>query len=906
MQPEDYFYFFKSEFVRDEFDSHCQIIFNYLELNPLGIKINDIKMLNTSISFLVENMEDIFIEAFIPIVNFFDVASKGFLKEKNFDDKINNDGMIELLNTIARIIDKTNIIFDLEELEVYIERVRVVLLLAFKATAFVFDYLDGKITFHNSSQTQQELKKLSKVEYFTIKRSKNLRECEKGISDFKNCTESSMTSSEQSLSKAVPVDSVSNRQFDIYEQSNLPIVFIEFLQKHSSTMNELAILVLEIKRLTSTQMSLSKKLVSLGFLKDIVYIIYDNKQRFREYFLKLAFEILWNYVEMLEKEAVTSIESEDILLIFKEIFCIVLSSGFKLDDKILRNELIVMINNLLESGKLTDYVHEQSCELKISDDDFSLEINAHNFRNQSLLKILLCIASYDEMFVRKDTKSINKKKKKLFDLSNEDLQFKKLVINAIHLIVRNSINPQILQIIEKSMFIEIILMYINSEESTSQGVNQFSQPQLKDLQSECLGALEEIALKFTKKLLSENILQILMKLIARLKGDPRVISGLKILLRLLEVSHQEVQQQFGETSLFDIVLEYLNSAESLVGLNDDDIIRTRTLSFMIIAKSCNGSPTNQKIFSQKGGVETIIVYLKNQKLYKSEKNILLMVAVFSALWNCVIGNPKNEDVFLESDGFFILMEFLEVSPRVNLKMALGAISGIMENRKSFHYFEEWVSSTSSLMSTQLLIRLYQEEDKKFSVEYKDGVLVNRFKPLNPAVARSMKDFRVKKGYSKKAFGKLINALKSSTEEHENQLCSKHILVSVEAILIKFLKENCEFIDLRRSIFAILYRIGFDRHKISKEDAQILIIIQNYPQLRVGEIWSDIKENFFNKKIELTLEDACFTDRNIQEFQKLVDFCMKQQEYIAKEKRNQQEEELTKFYDLIRHQKKYVR
>ena len=347
------------------------------------------------------------------------------------------------------------------------------------------------------------------------------------------------------------------------------------------------------------------------------------------------------------------------MLIFKEIFCLVLANGFKLEDKILRNELIVMINNLLESGKLVPYVHENIGDAK-SEFFINIDINSPEFRNQSVLKILLYIAVYDELMGSMDAKSSIGKSKKLFDLSNEDLQFKKLVINAIHLIIRNATDVDALNMIEKSPFIDIMLIYINPEDHLNRCINQFSQPQLKDMQSECLAALEEIAAKFTEKLLSENILMILMKLISKLKGDPRVISGLRILLKLLEVNHNVVQQQFGENSLFDIILEYLNSSESLSGLGDDDIIRTRTYGFMIIAKSCFENPTNQRLFTQKGGIETMIVYLKNQRLYRSDKNILLIVSVFSALWSCVIGNIKNEDVFLESDGFFILIEFLEI------------------------------------------------------------------------------------------------------------------------------------------------------------------------------------------------------------------------------------------------------
>lgn len=185
-------------------------------------------------------------------------------------------------------------------------------------------------------------------------------------------------------------------------------------------------------------------------------------------------------------------------------------------------------------------------------------------------------------------------------------------------------------------------------------------------------------------------------------------------------------------------------------------------------------------------------------------------------------------------------------------------------------------------------------------------MANALRPLNPELVQSQKELSTRKGYSKKAFGKLLHALKSSSEETENQKFSRHVFVSVESLLVHHLKDNCELVDLRRAIFAILYRIGFDRHKVSREDCQILTVIQNYPQLRVGEIWTDIQASFARRRVSLIAEDANFLDRNIAEFSRLVDFCVKQQEFIATEKRTQQEDELLRFYDLIRHQKKYVR
>ena len=131
-------------------------------------------------------------------------------------------------------------------------------------------------------------------------------------------------------------------------------------------------------------------------------------------------------------------------------------------------------------------------------------------------------------------------------------------------------------------------------------------------------------------------------------------------------------------------------------------------------------------------------------------------------------------------------------------------------------------------------------------------------------------------------------------------------VCVDTILIKFLKTKTEFIDLRRIIYSILYRIGFDKSKASKGDQQLLTMVQCYPQLRIGEIWQDLKYSLESSNVRVTQEDIFFIESNIQEFQKIVDGCVKVQECTAKENRKIQEEELNKFYDLLKNQKKYVR
>ena len=68
------------------------------------------------------------------------------------------------------------------------------------------------------------------------------------------------------------------------------------------------------------------------------------------------------------------------------------------------------------------------------------------------------------------------------------------------------------------------------------------------------------------------------------------------------------------------------------------------------------------------------------------------------------------------------MEFLECSLKIYRKLVLSCLNYLLENKKALRYFDDWNSSLSNLNSTQLLLKIYKDEDKKFHVQYKNGIL----------------------------------------------------------------------------------------------------------------------------------------------------------------------------------------
>jgi len=60
------------------------------------------------------------------------------------------------------------------------------------------------------------------------------------------------------------------------------------------------------------------------------------------------------------------------------------------------------------------------------------------------------------------------------------------------------------------------------------------------------------------------------------------------------------------------------------------------------------------------------------------------------------------------------------------------------------------------------------------------------------------------------------------------------------MLNKMMKDVAQSYDLRLTIFASFYRVGFDLHDLTPAEKQRMEIIQLYPYLKNGEIWLDIK------------------------------------------------------------------
>ena len=105
----------------------------------------------------------------------------------------------------------------------------------------------------------------------------------------------------------------------------------------------------------------------------------------------------------------------------------------------------------------------------------------------------------------------------------------------------------------------------------------------------------------------------------------------------------------------------------------------------------------------------IVNSLKDPNVSTSTRYALYTVSIIDCLWNAILGNKKSETVFLDNEGMYVLLEFLEVCDEIHKKMALSCLSYLIENPKAIPYFCDWNSSRTMINATQLLIKVYERE-----------------------------------------------------------------------------------------------------------------------------------------------------------------------------------------------------
>lgn len=707
-------------------------------------------------------------------------------------------------------------------------------------------------------------------------------------------------------------------------KSEIPETLVTILAENKKS-TEVITLVVEALAACSLYEPNSKKFSSMGVLKDLVLLM-SSAQDFRSYFVRIAIEAIWNIIEVAGNEAVHTMANEgEIVLELRRIFERVLKEGYKLDDKCLRNELAILINYIVTCPES----HRYFTERETTDD---------NEETDSFLDIICFYATHDELnsTVKFVGEGSNRAAKSMFTTRDEDVEFKKLLWTCVLYIVRDPNNSIAHEIIINREFISALLMYIDPHNTTLSS-HRWQPPQLKEIQLHSLSILFNLVPLVPEHFHARDGHSTLIHFLSTFNDYERKHSSLKALLNTSE--YDFFKRDFADRGIMEILLDIIQNQQ-------ENSLDLRELAFNIVSNICKDTRVNQKEFRRKGGIEVIKDNLKVGEVDQTGNNNTFLLAVLDCLNFAVYGNARSELHFLEIEGVYVLLDLLEDAPDSLKRLILSSMCTILQNGKVFKYFVEWNSSKTTINATQLLIKLYEDEDKRFGVEFQNGIIQTTERPLFPQTSYFIRQEKEQEGNDRLG-SQMHNSRRSMDMDgmgsrhsqnsrmsgppsrmsnmgsqrnsvhsvHSSQTANakgfKRLQQAIEAsnkinkknfsesYINKIMQDVAHSFDLRATIFCVFYRVGFDLHELTPSEKQRMEIIQLYPYVKNGEIWKDIKQELIDLSVKPTSDDEHWLETCIEEADEHLENATYNQNLYSQEILLKEQEDLDNYYSAIR-------
>jgi len=463
----------RSTYTEQLYDRKASAIRKFCKERKDGFYYDEIPGLCEIVHTIINDLKEGIQEMRDPLVKICEILSLPFLKKKASDEYYcqKNKTLPPLLNAFKPILMTQK---HLEVTEGYTPESSVII------NAFSDDLRVSVLTFLNNFINE-------------------------GIEDIKaqgeSFEEKKIQGSESSpLQRLIEKGTKNLRAFD---ESDLSENIVYMMQHYSKNMVFL-LKIFEIILTCGLYKNLAYKFVNFGILKDIINIIFETKD-YRSGLVVLALDIIWNIIDSVGVSALKSFATEEIVNELKTLFESLMKSGYKLEDKGLRNEMLILINYLMSDPQALHYFYERS--------NFPSHSKQHTF-----LEILIFYATYDEMtFYNQPIRTNNMKA--FFNTTSEDLEFKKLIWAGI-LTALQSNHPKVIAIVRESSFISGLILYIDPL-ANSYAVNRWSSPQLREIQLQCLAILANVILYMKDEFYDRNGLFALTKFLTNTNDSER-------------------------------------------------------------------------------------------------------------------------------------------------------------------------------------------------------------------------------------------------------------------------------------------------------------------------------------------------------------------------------------------------
>uniref|UniRef100_A0A8C7NW34 Cilia- and flagella-associated protein 69 ARM repeats domain-containing protein n=1 Tax=Oncorhynchus mykiss TaxID=8022 RepID=A0A8C7NW34_ONCMY len=462
-------------------------------------------------------------------------------------------------------------------------------------------------------------------------------------------------------------------------------------------------------------------------------------------------EILWNLLERGCKEEVTAqLSNMDCIMALKEAFLHQLLNGFRHYDFQLRNDLLVITTLIAENPKspLIESLFAKQLILFVT----FPELKSHNplVRNLKL--------SYN----------------------NEDFEMKRLLLN---LVVVMSKDLSALQLFKEGHVVLALLHLVKPTAAPPEGQSgprNWTPVQQEELQLQALATLATVA--------------------PLMLDDYMICQGNTCLLLLLEWC-TERDAYFGQGHSF----------HGTGGRGSKKAQMRYCVRLLRSMVSLGNEAINQDLFDQ-GAISQLLVIIITEKFYSGLGHNKLILSTVDCVWSCIVGCYTTEDVFLEKEGIFLLLDLLHVILFLNMQnVVLGTLLELCDNPKTMSHILAW-RGQKSLTTPGLLLQLWRQEEAEL-------------------------------GVSRDLYGRISDPKKPILcyyqEEEDSQVS---LPANRPSAAVMDVSEN-----LRSKIYSVFCKLGFEALPgLSTEDYITLSIVTRYLDFKVGEVWDEISK-------ELSLE-----------------------------------------------------
>ena len=652
-------------------------------------------------------------------------------------------------------------------------------------------------------------------------------------------TKSSVDSSEENFMNIVKKKGT--KYLQAISQTTIPEGLVHVLADNVSHYEIAAQTVQTISSLSVFE-PLAMKIGELGALKDLIVVV-CNTQNFRDPLVNICIECIWNILEQSGEESIKSLAREELLLSLRWALQRVIKDGYKLTDRKLRNELMILITSVVARPETHQFL--------LNKDDF----------NESFLQELIRYGSYDEITLA----SSGTGGKPMWSTEIEDLEFKKLVWTAVCRTVSSGITEAI-SIVEDSDFLPALLLYLDPSQN-NQTISRWEDPEVKELQIHTLQSIFHILPLFQEHFQQQNGNYCLVHFLSTYSDIERKF----VTLKALEVASQciEFKLELAEEGLFDTLLDIVQS-------ETDYPLHARELALSIVSNACKECRDNQKEIRRKGWIEVLKANLKPLPPTVNGEPDQFILSLLDCIWHGVLSNKRSTLHFIDIEGISTVLDFLDDCLEVHRRLVISCLCKLLKVQRGKMSFTQWNSRKDMANSPQLLIKIYEQEEERLGITYtEDRVLKDPQRPLAYTESKSTKGFE---------------RLREALEEAEKQ-----------SEMSQLRKKQLEFVrkrDLRASIYCCLSQVGFDSNELTPRERQKMEVIRMYPDFRKGELFLDIKNELESLGIRPTSDDRNWLHQCLNEAFEQASNTIKNQSMIAREHKRDEEQALSEFYQTI--------